>query len=171
MPGYPVQINSLPPSDDFHNIVTPDIGTTPTGLIEVDGVGTASLIPYYTLVTAFSGDGSDVAAATRLQAGQPEVDLLNPEGVIELLSATAITDVYLVAVGNTSAGPKTAAPADYTGNAFIIANTDADPADWQAQMAHFVFDPADNVRRVRLTCTPIYGTNYMSINISGVSYA
>lgn len=150
-------------------MVTPQISSTPTPKLLIDGVGTASLIPYYLLATVNPGD--DVTGATRLQNGYPDVVQLNPDSQIEITSDTAITDLYLISVGNTSAGPTTAAPANYTGNAYIIANTDTTAANWLAQMVHMTFDSADAVKKVRITLGPVVGTNYAYITVEGLSYA
>jgi hypothetical protein len=166
MSGYPV-IDHNEANPKF--LVTPEIAGTPTPKVLIDGVGTASLIPYYILVTVNPGD--DVTGATRLQNGFPDVLTLTPDNSLEITANVAITDLYLIAVGNTSAGPETAAPANYTGNYGIVANTEADAADWLAQQIHFTFSSADNVRRVRIACTPIFGTNYATVSVEGLSYA
>ena len=150
-------------------LATPSVSGTPTQRLLVDGVGTASLIPYYILATVNPGD--DVTGATRLQNGYPDVLAINPDSQIEITSDTAITDLYLIAVGNTSAGPTTAAPANYTGNAYIIANTDATAANWLAQMVHMTFSSSDSVKKVRITLGPVVGTNYAYITVEGLSYA
>lgn len=166
MSGYPViDHNEANPK----LLVTPEISGTPTPKVLIDGVGTASLIPYYLLATVNPGD--DVTAATRLQNGFPDVLMITPDNSLEITSSTAITDLYLIAVGNTSGGPTTAAPANYTGNYGIVANTEADLADWLAQDLRFTFSMAENVRRVRITCSPVFGTNYVTVSVEGFSHA
>lgn len=150
-------------------LVAPEISGTPTPSILVDGVGTASLIPYYVRATINPGD--DVTGAQRLLSGQPDCVLIPLDSVMELSSDLAITDLYLIAIGNTSAGPTTAAPADYTNNYAIVANTETDLADFLAQDVRFTFPSADNVRKVRITVTPVFGTNYCQITVEGLSYA
>jgi len=162
-----VAVSSL--SADYRPMVTPTILGTPTPKIQVDGVGTASLIPYWVLATVNPGD--DVTGAGRLMDGYPDTVLINTDSSVEIVSDTAINNVYLIAVGNTSGGPTTAAPANYTGNAYIVANTEADGADWLANMAIFTFDSSDSVKRVRISVTPVYGTNYVTISVEGYSYA
>lgn len=164
MSGYPVE-----DSPAARYLVTPEVSGTPTPMLLVDGVGTASLIPYFLRATVNPGD--DVTGATRLQSGYPDVVQINPDSQIEITSDTAITDLYLIGVGNTSAGPATAAPANYTGNAYIVANTETDAADWLAQQVHMTFDSSDDVRKVRITLGPVVGTNYAYINVEGSSYA
>ena len=170
-------LDSMPA--DYHYKVTPKIAGTPTPSVLIDGVGTASLIPYF--VRATVNPGADTVAAGRLQIGYPDATLpINPddEEVIHIeptmiggVNTSPCTDLYLVAVGNTSAGPATAAPADYTGNVCIVANTEADAADWQAQMLHYTFDSAEDVRYVRIKTTPVVGSNYMYVSVEGLSYA
>lgn len=144
--------------------VTPDISTTPTPEIEIDGVGTGTLAPHLIRVTINPGD--DVTGATRLQNGYPEVFWCRPDETLELSSAAAITDVYLVGVDY-----DTTAPANYTGNAYIISRDDATLADWQANMAHFTFDAADDVRRVRINMSAVFNTSYARVKVDGSSYA
>jgi hypothetical protein len=150
-------------------LVTPEIAETPTPKVLIDGVGTASLIPYHVLLTI--NPGTDVDAASRLLAGYPDCVILNIGQQIEISSDEIITDLYLIAIGNTSAGPTTAAPANYTGNYGIVANTETDIADYLAQDIRFTFDEADVVKKVRLTCTDIIGTNYVTVAVEGLSYA
>ena len=149
-------------------LVTPEMGGVPTPRVLIDGVGTASLIPYYLLATVAD---DDVVASEQLQNGHPDAIPIRLDSTHEITSSQAITDLYLIAVGNTSAGPATAAPANYTGNVGIVANTEADAADWLAQMQHLEFAEADDVRRVTITVTPVFGTNYCAVFVQGASYA
>lgn len=162
-----VALSSL--SADYRQLVTPNIVGVQTPKIQVDGVGTASLIPYWILATVNPGD--DVTASNRLRVGYPDVLMVTPDNSLEIVSDTVITNVCLIAVGNTSGGPTTAAPANYTGNAYIVANTETDASDWLANMANFTFDSSDAVKRVRISVTQIYGTNYVTISVEGYSYA
>lgn len=148
-------------------LVTPEINGTPTASILIDGVGTATMIPYFVRATINPGD--DVTGASRLLNGQPDCVQINPDSSIEITSDVAITDVYAICIGNVT--PVTAAPANYTGNAYIIANTETDLADVLAQDVRFTFDEADDVRRVTITTSPVIGTNYLQITVSGASYA
>lgn len=159
-----VSVSSLPPDDDFHAAVSPSLSGTPTGPLKVDGVGTASLVPHYVLAVVNPGD--DVTAATRLQNGKPECFFVRPGETLEINADTAITDVYFVAVDAASA-----APANYTGNAYIMALADTDAADWLAQMCRLSFSSADVVKKVTLAASDVYSTNYLSVSVQGVSYA
>ena len=150
-------------------MVVPTVASVPTPSVLVDGVGTASLIPYYVLATVNPGDS--VEGATRLKSGYPDVVSINMESSIEIASDEPITSICLIAVGNTSAGPATAAPANYTGNAYIIANTDSALGNWETGMCTFAFDSTDVVERVRITVTPVIGSNYCRISVEGMSYA
>jgi hypothetical protein len=151
-------------------LVTPEIGGTPTSTVTIDGVGTATMIPYFLRWTI--NDGDDVNAATSLLAGNVDArEILLDQQDYVINSPEDITHLYWVAHGNTSAGPLTAAPANYTGNAYIIANTETDAADAQAQMCHMTFDVADKVRRVYVTVTPVLATNYAIVTVRGASYA
>lgn len=148
----------------YRAAVDPEISGTPTPEIEIDGVGTGTLAPHLIRITVNPGD--DVTAATRLQAGYPEVAWCLPEETISIRSSAAITDVYLIGVDF-----DTTAPANYTGNAYIISRDDATLADWQAQMAHFTFDAADNVREVVITMSALFNTNYARVKVQGISHA
>lgn len=148
-------------------MVTPEISGTPTPKLLIDGVGTASLIPYNLRVTINPGD--DVTGATRLLNGYPDVLTISPDSSIEIASDSAITDIYLIGIGNVT--PVTAAPANYTGNAYIVTNNETDVADFLAQQAHMTFDSADDVRKVRITIGPVIGTNYAVVTVEGLSYA
>lgn len=147
-------------------LVTPEINGTPTASILIDGVGTATMIPYFARATINPGD--DIVTASRLLTGKDCVQI-NPDSAIEITSDEAITTVYVVAIGNVT--PVTAAPANYTDNAYIITNNETDIADALAAMCRFSFPAAENVRRVTITTTPVIGTNYMQITVSGASYA
>lgn len=148
-------------------LVTPELSGTPTPKLLIDGVGTASLIPYNLRVTVNPGD--DATGANRLLNGYPDTLTVNPDSSIEIVSDTAITDVYLIGIGNVT--PVTAAPANYTGNAYIVTNNETDLADFIAQMAHLTFDSTDDVRRVRVALGPVIGTNYANVTVEGLSYA
>lgn len=161
-------------------LVTPKISGTPMPMLLVDGVGTASLIPYFVRVTINPGD--DVTAASRLKAGYPDVITIFPgkeSPEFDLSSAVDangnpvnITDLYLIAVGNTSAGPTTAAPANYTGNAYIVAATETDDSDWLAQMVHLTMDSGDKARRAKIKVSDVIASNYVYVNVEEVaSYA
>lgn len=145
-------------------LVTPEISGTPTPEIEIDGVGTGTLAPHLLRVTVNPGD--DVTAATRLQNGYPEVFWVQPGESLEITSSADITDVYLVGVDF-----DTTAPANYTGNAYIISRDDATLADWLANMAHFTFDAADEVKRIRISMSDVFNTSYARVKLEGVSYA
>lgn len=160
--GVPVKVNSLPA--DFNPAASPSLSGTPTGPLKVDGVGTANLVPHYVLVVVNPGD--DTTAATRLKNGMPECFFVRPGETLEISADTAITDVYFVAIDAASA-----APANYTGNAYIMTLADADLADWLAQMCHLTFDSADTVKKFALAVTDVYSTNYLTVSVQGVSYA
>lgn len=159
-----VSVSSVPPWNDYFSAVSPSLSGTPTGPLKVDGVGTASLVPHYILAVVNPGD--DVTAATRLMNGKPECFFVRPGETLEINADTAITDVYFVAVDAASA-----APADYTGNAYIMALADATAADWLAQMCHLTFDSTDTVKKVTVAVSDVYSTNYLSVSVQGVSYA
>lgn len=147
-------------------VVTPAIGGTLTGPLQIDGVGTASIVPNYLLVTVLTAP-DDVLGATRLKAGYPEAFLVVPgQEFPPILSDVAITDVYMIAVDATAA-----APANYTGNYGIISLADADLADWLANQIHLSFDASDVVKEVNVTLTDVYGTNYATAQVTGVSHA
>lgn len=163
-------------------LVTPEIAGTPVPDKLVDGVGTASLIPYYLRATIMTnGGGDDVTAAFRLQNGYPDVKICYPGGDeiefdvsndrLDDGSPVNILRVYWIVVGNTSAGPLTAAPANYTGNESIIASTETDAADWQAQMIRDVYSADDAVRKVRISMSDILATNFAYVHREGTSYA
>ena len=147
-------------------LVTPKLNGTPTASILVDGVGTATMIPYFLRATLNPGD--DLVAASRLLSGQ-DCEEINPDKRAEIISDVAITSLHLLAIGNVT--PVTAAPANYTGNAYIIANTETDLADALAQLCRLSFDESEDVRRVLITTSPILGTNYMQITVKGASHA
>jgi hypothetical protein len=44
-------------------------------------------------------------------------------------------------------------------------------ADVLAQDARFTFVSVDDVRRVLITTSPVIGTNYLQITVSGAGYA
>lgn len=165
--GWSVKLDSLPPASDFHPLVTPLLSGSPTGPLQIDGVdvdgGTADLVPHYVLVCVNPGD--DVTGATRLKAGYPETLLVRPGETIEIISESAITDVYFIAVD------ATAAATTYTGGAYIMPKADTDLADWLAEMGHVTFNSADTVRRATVSVSEVYGTNYATVAIQGVSYA
>lgn len=167
MSGYPVQIDSLPPSNDYHTLVTPLLSGSPTGPLQIDGVdvddATADLVPHYILVVVNPGD--DVTAATRLKAGMPETMFVRPGETLEITSESAITDMYFIAVD------ATAAATTYTGGTYIMPKADTDLADWLAEMGHLTFDSADSVKRVLFSVSDVYGTNYATVSVQGVSYA
>lgn len=148
----------------FRALVTPSLSASPTGPLKVDGVGTANLVPHYVLAVVNPGD--DVTAATRLQNGNPECFFIRPGESLEIVSDTAITDVYFVAVDADSA-----APLNYTGNAYIVTLADADLADWLANMAKLTFGSSDVVKKVVIAASDVYATNYMTVSVQGVSYA
>jgi hypothetical protein len=160
-------------------LVTPEVLSAPTPQTLVDGVGTASLIPYY--IRATINPGNDVVAADRLKAGYPDVITIFPDNAYEFDVSNAlksdgspavITDLYWIAVGNTSAGPLTASPANYTGNAFIVAETETDANDWLAQMQHQTIAESAVCRRLKIKTGPVVATNYMHVNCEeGASYA
>lgn len=163
-------------------LVTPEINGTPIPDKLVDGAGTASLIPYFLRATVMTnGGGDDVTAAFRLQNGYPDVKVCYPGGdeiefdvsndTLEDGSPVNILRVYWIVVGNTSSGPGTAAPANYTGNAAIIADSETDAADWQSQMIRDVYSADDAVRKVRISMTDILATNFAYVHREGSSYA
>lgn len=141
-------------------MATPTINGATAGVIQVDGVGTASFVPNYVLVTVNPGD--DVTAAARLKAGYPECKLLSPGDALEISALSAITAVYMVAIDATAA-----APANYTGNAYVMAKADTSAANWLAQMCRLDFSSTDDVRKVVISTSPVYATNYMSIGVEG----
>lgn len=167
MAGYPVQLDSLPPASDYHSLVTSLLSGSPTGPLQIDGAdvdgATADLVPHYILVVVNPGD--DVTAATRLKAGYPETLMVRPGDTLEITSESAITDVYFVAVD------ATAAATTYTGGSYIMPKADADLTDWLAEMGHVSFNSADVVKRATVAVSDVYGTNYATIAIQGVSYA
>jgi hypothetical protein len=150
---------------EYRAAVDPEISGTPTPEIEIDGAGSAGYTGAPHLIRITVNPGDDVTAATRLQAGYPEVAWCLPEETISIRSSVAITDVYLVGVDyDTTAGT-------YTGTAYIISRDDATLADWQAQMAHFTFDADDDVREVVITMTALFNTSYARVKVQGISHA
>lgn len=162
-------------------LATPENGGVPNAIKLVDGVGTASLIPYYIAATiATNGGGDDVLAADHLKNGYSDVRFAFPGETIEFdVSNDTLDDgtpvyisrIYWIAVGNTAAGPGTAAPANYTGNVAIIADSDTADANWQANLIKDTFAQVDNVRKVRIKVGPIVATNFVHVAREGVSYA
>lgn len=162
-----VAVSSLPPFDDYHALVTPLLAGTTTGPLQIDGADvdgvSADLVPHYILVTVNPGD--DVTAATRLSSGKPEVLMVRPGETLEITSESAITDLYFIAVD------ATAAATTYTGGSYIMPKADTDLADWLAEMGHLTFASADTVRRASVAVSDVYGTNYATVSVQGVSYA
>jgi len=156
--GYPIEENPK-----ARSLISPKVLGVPIGGTVVDGVGTATLVLAYVAVCINPGD--DVVAAQRLKNGYPESLMLMADSVTELSSDTAITDIYLVAVDALSA-----APANYTGNTACIALADTE-ANFLAQQQHLYFDSTDDVRRVRITVSPLISTSYQIIKVEGFSYA
>lgn len=146
--------------------VTPTIATVPTAEIECDGDLTTATDqpPLYWRIVVNPGD--DPTGAASLLNGQPEVLTLQP-GDTRTIGPTnvAITEVHAIAVGSA------ALPADYSGGAYIISKAETDPADALAQRAKFVFSSVDDVREVEVSSSAVFGTYYMRLIVSGVSYA
>lgn len=150
----------------YRTAVDPEISGVVTPEIEIDGVGTGTLSPHLIRITVNPSDDDAVEAAARLKAGYPEVAWCMPGETISIRSSVPITSVYLIGVDF-----DTTAPANYTGNAYIISRDDATDADWQANQAAFTFDSADNVREVIISMTEVFNTSYARVKVQGVSHA
>jgi len=157
-------VHAVFPSEIQRSLVDPTISSAVTPEIEIDGVGTGTLSPHLIRITANPGDATN--AATRLQAGYPECFWCQPGEAVEITSDSAITELYIIGVDY-----DTTAPANYTGNAYIISRDDADLSDWQTNMASFAFSSADDVRRVRIEMSAVFNTSYARVKVMGFSYA
>lgn len=148
----------------YRTNIDPLLSTVPTAEFTVDGVGTASFVPQMIRVVVNPFD--TIAAADALAAGRPDVFWLGLDDFLEIRSDVAITRICLIAVDFTAA-----APANYTGNDYIVPLAEADASDWQAEMLTLDFDSSADVRAVILQTSAVYSTNFCKIKVTGVSHA
>lgn len=141
-----------------------EVTSTVTPTLTADGVGTANLTPLKWRVVINADD--DVDAAQRLMTGTPNVIEINP-GVLDQRQnlgedglAETIENIYAVCVASEGA------PANYTGNAYIISGAETDIADVLAAMARVEFSSGLGATYSRLLASDTYATYYSQLSVS-----
>lgn len=145
--------------------ITPQVLGVLAGDVRINGdLTTATDQPLLYLRVCIQA-GDDVTAAANLQAGGPDVFIVQPGGDIDIEVDRAITMVHLIGVGSA------AAPADYTGGSYVASINDT-VANFLAQLARFEFLSSDAVKRVRISMSNTYASGLTArAYIQGVSYA
>jgi hypothetical protein len=147
--------------------VTGEVGGIPAGIAQF-GDGTNDV--FYLRVTVNAGD--DIAAASRLALGYPDVLIVNPGDALVIASDVAITRLDVVAIGDTTSG---------TLSAREIVTRAETQANFTLARNTWIFDSVDDVREVALMATerysagtagaPIATANYVELTVVGRSYA
>lgn len=144
-----------------------EINSVVTPSITADGdLATATdQVPLKWLVVINADD--DVAAAQALMDGGPNVIEILPGAQAQppvyadgSETPEVITRIYAVCISSS------AAPADYTGGAYILSDADTDIADALANMARFEFSAGLGATVARLVATPIYDTHYTQLSVA-----
>lgn len=151
--------------------VAPEVDGSPKAFQEF-GDGTVEVLGLrYTV-----NPGDDVVASVRLLNGYPDCGFLSFDAQVAIASDVAITSLYVVAVGNTTAGtPATGRPIGVVGGP----GTDATEEQTRTSMVEFNFGAEDSVRTIILTTTPSYTSaavnptadNFVAVTVEGRSYA
>lgn len=144
-----------------------EINSVVTPSITADGdLSTATdQVPLKWLVVINADD--DVAAAQALMDGGPNVIEILPGAQAQppvyadgSETPEVITRIYAVCISSS------AAPADYTGGAYILSDADTDIADALANMARFEFSSGLGATVARLVATPVYDTHYTQLSVA-----
>jgi len=153
-------------------VITPEIASSPKSA-QIFGDGTNDIFYLRTTVNP----GSDVLAGQRLYEGHDYVDQLMPGQDYEIYADSAITSVYILAIGDVSG---TVASADQVVEKNDSSHTPDTQAEHQTAMVRFDFDSADNVRKVSISVSdrwsagtagaPIATANHVTVQVKGYKY-
>lgn len=109
----------------------------------------------------------DVTAAQALLNGGPNVIEILPGAQAQKplfasdgVTPEIITRIYAVCISSS------AAPADYTGGAYILSDADTDLADALANMARFEFSSGLGATVARFVASPVYSTNFCQLAVA-----
>ena len=117
-------------------------------------------------------------AGQRLYEGYDSVDQLVPGQTYELYADSAITSVYILAIGDASGTP---AAGDQVVEKNDASHTPDTQAEHQTAMIRFDFGSGDNVRKVSISVSdrwsagtagaPVLTANHVTVQVKGYTYA